>query len=54
MVHQWKTLVNTALPLYKLIYMGHNYLKKFDKIWGGVGPGEAADSRVWFRTPHPG
>lgn len=32
-VHQWRTLVNAALPLNKLSYMGRNCPKKFDEIW---------------------
>lgn len=33
MVHQWRALVDAALPLYKLTYLGRNCPKKFDKIW---------------------
>lgn len=30
---EWRELVNAALPLYKLTYMGCNCPKKFHKIW---------------------
>lgn len=29
----WQSLVNKALPLYKMTYMGRNCPKKFEKIW---------------------
>lgn len=29
----WLSLVNAALPLYKLTYLGRNCPKKFNKIW---------------------
>lgn len=29
----WLSLVNAALPLYKLTYLGRNCPRKFDKIW---------------------
>lgn len=29
----WQSLVNKALPLYKMMYMGRNCPKKFGKIW---------------------
>lgn len=32
-VLQWKALVDSILPLYKLTYMSRKCPKKFDKIW---------------------
>lgn len=32
-VQQWRTLVDAALPLYKLTYLGRNCPKKFNRIW---------------------
>lgn len=32
-VQQWRALVDAALPLYKLTYLGRNFPKKFEKIW---------------------
>lgn len=33
-VSQWKALVNSTLPLYKLTYINRKCPKKFSKIWG--------------------
>lgn len=33
-VSQWRALVNSTLPLYKLTYMNRKCPKKFAKIWG--------------------
>lgn len=33
-VSQWRSMVDSTLPLYKLTYMSQKCPKKFKKIWG--------------------